>query len=199
MHLAHWAVGLVSSVLLLTPALAQTYRCGGDGAPLFYSDRPCYGTAPAKLAALGSVPTAQIFPRSATYSAPLPRAPDHLKFLSSECAALNDAVRTGPSRGVGRNVLADLQSEYQRKCSEDDQSARQQSAQEMNRNRDQERAARALAVNEKAQERMRSEQCDGMRDVIQTKRARLADLGPADLSALQAFESSYNSRCVRKR
>jgi len=52
-------------------------------------------------------------------------ASEILPYLSPGCAELNDAMRTGPSRGVHGDVLSQLQREYRTKCGDEESLAYQ--------------------------------------------------------------------------
>jgi len=175
-----------------TLAFAQAYRCGGSGGSPYYSDRPC-AAASAQIRSYGPVPASQYFHAG---SSSLPKAPEHLKYLRSECASINDAIRTAPSRGIGHGVISDLHDEYNRKCAEDDQRARSLLAQEQSRQSQARSQVQDQATRQLAQARAQSQQCDAMRDVITLKRRREAALNPTEVAALRSLEAAFNQRCL---
>ncbi len=203
--MARWLRHVVS-VLCLTaaassPALAQVQRCF-DGARVYYSDRGCGSGSQDKLRQIGPAPAPNESRRSSyavkpTTSVP-PRAPAHLPYLVPECASISDAIRTAPSRGVGRDVVAELRREYDDKCREADQLARDQARKAQRAERDQRLAELKAGEIARIQSQREAEQCDGMRDVIQSRRARIGQLNELDLAAMRRLESTYNERCLRR-
>ena len=193
MRLQHLPL-LAVYILATTAAQGQTYRCSSSSGT-YFSDRPCasIGT-PTRLGAIGparSVPD--------PYSPPLPGAPraqEHVKYLSAECASINEAIRTGPSRGVRGNVLNSLQNEYRQKCELEDQDARKQVRDDERRQLQTKLAQRESAKAQRQQSEIRSAQCLGMRDVISLKRKRENELNDKEVSALRDLERSYNERCL---
>ncbi len=187
---------LVLGLLSLTPsAYGQTYRCS-SGSGTYYSDRPCtvIGT-PGKLGAIGPSRAEPATP----YSPPLPGAPkaqEHVKYLSAGCASIAEAIRTGPSRGVRRDVLDSLQDEYRQKCALEDQEARKQVRDDESQSLRAKVAERDLARAQRQQSEIRSAQCLGMRDVIALKRKRESQLNDKEVLALRDLEASYNERCI---
>jgi len=171
----------------------STYRCNVQGRQVL-SDRPCAPGANTNLSNYG--PTQHDpGPMRPTPSGSLSRAPDHLQYLSTECAQLNDAMRTASARGVGHGVQRDLQIEYQSKCADDDSEARRRVWQDKSAQRQARRDEREARVNEKAQTQREREQCHEMLRILHTKRQRKDALTPGEQADLQRFEDNYNGRC----
>jgi len=177
--------------LLSTATVAQTYRCTADGRS-YYSDRPC--AAEPKLQSYGGR-DAQV----ATYT-PLPqgapRAEEHLKYLGSECAAISEAVRTAPARGVRHAEVNALRKDYEAKCAYEDRDARarvnsdrQQQYQEHQARKD------ADARSQKAAAAQR-DRCVGMRDVIAVRRKHASELNAKEQDSLRALEKTFNEVCL---
>lgn len=185
------ALVALTTAVMACPAVAATYRCEINGT-LYISDRPC-AAAPAKApGGLGAIGPAR---QPATYlsRAPgTPSAPEHLRFLSQPCAQLNDAIRTAPARGVSSSNIGELRREYQQKCSEDEQYARQQLSDAQRQERD--------AVNRQRKEAERSQQevarlqqrCVALRDALRSQRAG------ADEAARRVAMDAYNNDCLGK-
>jgi site-specific DNA-cytosine methylase len=171
---------------------AQTYRCNVQGRQVL-SDRPCAPGAHTKLSNYG--PTQREVPARPVQHASIGRAPDHLQYLSTECAQLNDAMRTATARGVGYEVQRDLRVEYQRKCADDDSEARRQAWQDKSAERQARRDERDARANEKAQTQREREQCHEMLRILHGKRQRATALTPGEQADLQRFEDNYNARC----
>ncbi|WP_457427585.1 hypothetical protein [Roseateles sp. P5_E7] len=175
-------------LLAATTAHAQTYRCIVGGTT-YLSDRPCAPTnaSPARLVAAGATQqTASTTYRSSTPS--LQPAPDHHRYLSQRCAEVNDAIRTAPSRGVGRSVVTDLQREYRSHCTEDDAYARERLSEDRNRQREGERHTRQEAAQSRQESQRLQERCIALRDAIRTRRAQ----GDKATTA----EEAYNANCL---
>jgi hypothetical protein len=178
--------------LAASAAQAQTYRCTSGGAT-YFSDRPCGAAAPAQLRAIG--PTRATTP----YVAPLPGAPkaqDHVKYLSPDCASISEAIRTAPARGVRGDVVGSLHEEYRQKCALEDQDARRQANQEQVQAQQVKLAQRESAHSARVQAAQAQERCAGMRDVIALKRKRESALNDKEIEALRSLEATYNQGCV---
>jgi hypothetical protein len=174
-------------------------RCTDAKGQTVLSDRPCV-SAPAQLGSYG--PQQQAQPRyggaqSTSYQPPLQRAPEHLKHMSGECARLNEAIRTAPSRGLRYDVIRELRDEYAGKCREEEWDARAQQNQDERRER-QAREARQHTerAGREAQARQR-EQCGQLQEVLQARRRNLDTMTEGDRAALARTQASYDERCVR--
>jgi len=177
-----------------TAAHAQTtYRCNVQGRQVL-SDRPCTSGASSALKTYGPTEREPAPTRPTQYGA-VTRAPDHLQYLSPECAQMNDAMRTASARGVGHAVQRDLHMEYQRKCADDDSEARRQVYQDKSAERQARRDERTARTNEKAQTQREREQCHEMLRILHAKRQRATTLSPGEQADLQRFEDNYNARC----
>jgi len=172
------------------PAAAQSYRCSAGGQN-YYSDRPC--NASTRLQSYGPAPT---YPR---YTPTLPgvsKAQDHVKYLSSGCASISEAIRTGPARGVRSDVIQGLQEEYRQKCAVEDQDARAQAQRDANVQRQAQVAERQQGAVQKQQAAELAARCSRMRDVISLRRKREAELNAKEVDALRALERTYNEVCL---
>lgn len=171
---------------------AAPYRCTSNG-QVYYSDRPCSGQT--QLQAYGPVRT---YPQMTPYRPELPKAPEHLQYLSTACASINEAIRTGPSRGVRRDVIQGLYEEYRQKCSVEDREARSRVRQDQMRAEEAQQAQRSQSRLAQQQAQVRSDRCDGMRDVIALKRKREAELNAKEIEALRSLERTYNDVCISR-
>lgn len=194
-----WLLALVALVLAL-PAQAQGYRCS-SGKGSVYSDRPCPADGSTRLGGYGPVEEAPPVRRSI---APLPaaRAPEHLSYMSAECASLNDGLRTAGQRGLSPSTQAELRDDYNRRCSADESQARQRWSQEQMRSRqgqrEEQRQTKAEAQREQVQQQQLMSQCGEMRRIIAAKNERLATLTPGEVGDLRRFEANYTARCVTR-
>lgn len=188
----------LAGALAAGAAQAQAYRCS-NGNAIYYSDRPCSGPPPSKLGAYGGGSRSQA--ERAPSPGYLPRAgkpQEHVKYLSSECSDIAEAIRTAPARGVRGDVISGLRDEYQQKCALQDEEARRQHRQDERARSDQLRAERESLALKRDEARRQSEQCNGMRDVIALKRSREKSLNETEVAALRSLESSYNGRCLNR-
>jgi hypothetical protein len=187
----------VAALATLWPASAVhaqvAYRCNVQGRQVL-SDRPCAPGAHTSLSGYGPTQREPAPTRPTRYGT-VGRAPDHLQYLSPECAQMNDAMRTASARGVGHAVQHDLRAEYQRKCAEDDSEARRQASQDKSAQRQARREERQAQANEKAQTQREREQCHEMLRILHAKRQHKATLPPGEQADLQRFEDNYNARC----
>lgn len=190
-----------SAALLLAACCAGAWaqrtvnRCVVGG-QVVLSDKPCNAGGATQLTAIGpqAQPRTQSMPPS--YQPGLPRAPEHLRYLSPECAQLNDAIRTAPSRGIGYATIGELRAEYGRKCSEDESQAQMQRYQDESRQRQDRQAARRAEQAEVAAVQRQREQCAQLQEVLQSRRRREATLNDADRAALARSQASYDARCL---
>jgi len=183
--------GWTASALAAGPT---EYHCNGDGVS-WTSSRPCPGTARTELRGLGSGQQATTYQPS--YVPPVEKAPDYLPYLSIECAQLNDAIRTGPSRGLKSGPMSELQADYRKRCSEDDYLARKQLREADKQQQDQRRDEQALAKADKSRAQISAEQCYEMLRILHGKRQRVATMSDGEKADLQRFEDNYKNRCPR--
>lgn len=146
------------------------------------------------LAALASDAFAQRYYSSGSnYNRP-PDPPAHYNFMSGDCRSLNDALRTGPSRGLTRESMSNLDREWSQRCLDDERDARR-------RLYEQQRDGRLARADEKRvesatmqQNAAKKQQCDEMLRILGSKRKR-TDLSEGEKADLQRFESNYRERC----
>ncbi|RQP25308.1 hypothetical protein DZC73_10795 [Albitalea terrae] len=176
-------------------AAAQVYRCSSSSGT-YISDKPCGGVPSGKLGMVGPTDRRQDYNVGSSSITPsVGKAPDHLAYLSPECAQLNDAIRTAPARGLKYDVINDLRNEYRRKCSEDERNAYQQLAQQQRGERDARQsqiAAQQQQANESARNR---EQCGELLRILTAKRRQEATMTPGEKADLQRFQANYEQRC----
>lgn len=179
-------------------ALAQSYRCTGHNGGYYYSDRPCQNVGPAstKLGGYGPAPEPVARPRPVQLPS---RAPEYVKYMSSECASLHDGLRTASSRGLTHQTISDLRWDYDRKCRNDETQARNRESQEQQNDQRQRRDAQAQSAEavqrEQAQVQRTGAQCGEMRRIIASKHERIATLSPGEIADLKRFEANFAERC----
>lgn len=178
----------VSGLLGATAAHAQAYRCIVGGTT-YISDRPCAPTNPSPARVVGAGATQPHVATTYRASTPnLPPAPEHQRYLSQRCAEVSDAIRTAPSRGVGRNTVADLQREYRSQCADDEAYAQERVSQDRMQQRETTRSARRQAELSRQESQRLQERCIALRDTVQLRRAQ----GEKATTA----EDAYNANCL---
>lgn len=186
----------VSAAAMLAAAGASaqtTYRCSNGGS-VYFSDKPCNNSG--KLGVMAAAPTRQEWqPNDRSYTPQLPKAAEHLAYLSGECASLNEAVRTAPSRGLRGQALTDLYATYRDKCSEEDTEARRRLYQQKSTERSERQAEQRAQQQAQAQVALGKEQCQEMLRILHGKRQRIDTLTDGEKRDLQLFESNYEGRC----
>lgn len=184
-----YLIALALSVLSISAGVsAQTrYTCNSNGRT-YQSTQPCPGGG---LVYYG--PTNN----QLQYEAPMPKigqAPANLKYLSPRCAALNDAIRTGPARGLKHDTLNQMRQEYSSECAEDDSEASNRVSQDRSQQRQQTHAAKAAETLDKERAKLHEQQCGESKRILFTKRAR-TDLNEGEKAELRRFEENYRNRC----
>ena len=191
--MTHWALGWL--LMLAAPAAfsQSIYRCH-NGAGNYISDRPCQSAgAPAELKSIGPVPERPSYNRD--YTPSMQKAPDILPYLGAECAQMNDAVRTGPTRGLKSAAMSELVTNCRLRCAEDEQLAYQKMRQARNDERDQRKVAQAAESAEVARAKLSVEQCNEMLRILTSRRQRVASMSPGEQHDLELFEANYRARC----
>lgn len=188
---------LVASLMVAPSASAQSlYRCK-SGNSTYVSDRPCTTGAGASLGTIGpqggNNNTYQ--QPSSTYVQRAPKTAEHVGYLSSACADIAEAIRTGPSRGVRGDVISGLHEEYRQKCADDDAAARQRLAEDRRNERDARRSVQTAAQQQQQQTRIASEQCNELLRILGAKRRQTATMNDGERADLQRSETNYAERC----
>ncbi|MBC7917979.1 MAG: hypothetical protein H7Y28_09235 [Rhodoferax sp.] len=166
------------------------YVCRQSNGSTTISDRPCNDSG-APVVAYGPTqqqPTFSNIPKS-------PDAPEHLKYLGSRCASMNDAIRTGPSRGLTYQTQAELQRSYRRDCAEEESQAYRQLSEDRRSSQTAKQESQRQANAEKQQSALKQQQCDESKRIIHTKSAR-TDLNDGERAELARFKENYQARCL---
>lgn len=193
---------LVTLTLVSTQASAQTYRCVSGGTT-YIADRPCQPVSPQsnKLVSVGSLksPSTYTSSQSSYYrgSSQLEQAPAHQKYLSGACASMADAIRTAPTRGINYQVISDLRREYDQKCKEEDRLARTQTYEDERRESAEKVKQLESAKDARTAHAQVEAQCNAMREVLASKRAKFDSMTPGEKTNFQTLQSSFNDRCVK--
>ena len=127
---------------------------------------------------------------------PIEKPPEHLQFQSPRCAELSEAVRTGASRGLGRQAQQELQDTYRQQCVDEESRARNLLRDERNRQRDaREREERSTRL-ELDREKLNRDQCAEMKRILQSKRQRLESMTAGERGDFERFEATWRTRCL---
>ena len=190
---AHVALVALIAMSAAPAAFGQSmYRCG-SGSGTYLSDRPCNVASPTVLRYIGPVAERPAYRQ--TYAPSMAKAPDILPYLSPACAEMNDAVRTGPARGLTGASMSELVTNYHAQCGEDEQRAHRQLQQAKSDARSEREAAQAAKNAERAQARLSVDQCHEMLGTLAGKRRRAASMTPGEQHDLELFETNYKARC----
>lgn len=165
------------------------YTCRTASGGYTVSDRPC-GSAPSGI--YYAPPLAQ--PTAQTYVPKIGEAPEHQKYLSPQCSAMSDAIRTGPARGVRHETTAELQRNYQRQCGDEESEARSKLAAERRDAKNQQKEAQQAVQASQQRSQLAQQQCDESKRILYVKKRR-TDLSEGEKADLQRFEENYKSRC----
>ncbi len=189
-----WLGAIVVVAVTASAAMAQTYRCR-SGQSTYLSERPCTTGAGSKISVYGPE-TSRYTPPGPSHPASVGKAPEHLGYLSPECATLNDAIRTAPARGVNYKVIGDLRTEYQAKCSEDDSEARQIVSKERSEKVMARRSEQAARKADQEQTQREREQCHELLRILHGKRQRLPQMNAGEKTDHERSEANYRDRCA---
>ena len=182
--LSFWAGGASAQAM---------YRCT-SGSSTYFSDKPCPNSG--KLGAMAAAPTRQEWQHNdRSYTPPLPKAAEHLAYLSAECASLNEAMRTAPSRGLRGQALADLHATYRNKCSHEEEQALRRFYEQKSTERKEREAEQKAQQQAQAAVTLGKEQCHEMLRILHGKRQRVDSMTEGEKRDLQRFEANYNERC----
>lgn len=195
------ALVFVGAGMLATAASAQSvYRCINSAGVARWQDRPC-GSAPAPELGVRAAPPAPPAYRQRSYGDMLPAATpasDHVKYLSPGCAEIQEAIRTGPSRGVRYDTLSQLQREYDRKCRDEDMEARRRARDDDEAQRESKQAQKMAQQQAKAQAQEEADRCRELLRLLNGRRARQATMTEGEKADLKRFEDSYHQRCTAR-
>lgn len=129
-----------------------------------------------------------------TYIPKAPDAPEHLKHLGPRCSSMNDAIRTGPTRGLTHETLGKLQKEYRRECAEEESEAMRKLSAERSDARKAKLDEKQAAVQQQQRTELAQQQCDESKRILHNKKRR-TDLTDGEKADLQRFEEAYRGRC----
>lgn len=189
----HIAAALWAALVMVPAAQSQTmYRCN-SGSGMHLSDRPCDSGSQAVTKSSGPASAPPLSGRAPVPSAPQP--PDIRPFLSPVCGQLNDAIRTGPSRGLSDVAIWELTDNYNWRCSAEELQAHQKLRQSRSPDAQQRQQAQTAQAIEQARARQTVEQCAEMLRSLSSRRLRAASMPAGERNDLELFEANYKARC----
>jgi hypothetical protein len=179
-------------ILTASQVLAQNYVCTRNNGTRYASSTPC---PPPGLVYYGPTQTQQSRPSN------LPAAPpagEELQYMSVECSAMYEGVRTAATRGVNYKDIATLRKDFNDKCSENQSEARRKLYQVKSEERkvkiEQTKSVERQVSVAKEEDDRRRMQCAEMRTTIANRKAR-ATLSDGEKNDLAIFEQRYRDRC----
>lgn len=173
-------------------AMAQTYRCT-KGSSTYYSDRPCKQEFGAIGPQQGHREPA--YQANTGYIPPVGKAPDHQRYMSATCASLNDAIRTGPARGLTSSTMNDMRNEYSAKCGEEERAAMKRAWEDRRQKGEEQRSQQMAEQAEQRRETTSREQCAELLRILAGKRRQFDSMNAGEKADFQRFEANYNQRC----
>ncbi|MCR5884044.1 hypothetical protein LRS03_14755 [Rhizobacter sp. J219] len=194
-HHHRCVLGALALVALAAWPAAQAqslHRCSDNG-KAYYSDKPCPANGATRITAYGPPPTRDAY--SGSSSTRLQKAPDHLSFMSPECASLSEAIRTARTRGVGYDTQQDLRDEFRRKCGEEEREARRQLHETEKQRRIEARDQRVAQQQERVQATMTLEQCREMGRIVAERKKRFDSMTPGERGDFERFQTNFGERC----
>ncbi len=187
------AAAVLALLMVVPAAQGQTmYRCNSGGG-MHLSDRPCDSGAQAVTKAAGPASAPSSSGRGSVPATPQP--PDIRPFLSPVCGQLNDAIRTGPARGLSDVAIGELTDNYNWRCSADELQAHQKLRQSRSPDAQQRQQAQTAQTVEQARARQTVEQCAEMLRSLSSRRQRAASMPAGERNDLDLFEANYKARC----
>ena len=192
------ALAIASLGLLPWAAVqAQTqYTCRDNDGNRYVMSRPCPPGLTTTGAAIAPLPDTSR--RDEPQVRPPLDVPEHHRYMSGRCRAVDESLRTASQRNTPPDVVAQLRREYQQDCREEESQAlsrisreRREAAQQQRESARQEQQAQQLT---REQEARRAEQCAESRRILATKKAR-TDLTPGEQADLRRFEDNVAARC----
>ncbi|MES2946414.1 MAG: hypothetical protein V4772_26400 [Pseudomonadota bacterium] len=184
-----------------SPVLAQApYSCKGSGGRYVPSYSPCEsGTASGMVyyPPAESRSSSSSYNQSQRYERPLPRAQDaepFVQYMGPMCAGLSDNIRTAASRGVSYERIGDMRREYNNKCEEEEQDARDRVYKAKGEKRLEKLEAMKSDKLDQERANIKAQQCGESKRILTNKKAR-TDLTDGEKMDLQRFEDNYRARC----
>ena len=189
---ARFLVGLALTTGLAGAQAQTLYRCT-NGTSSYLSDRPCDNGVRSRITMYG--PSERSPGRRDGMPSSVGKAEPHLAYMSVACADMSEGIRTGSARGLKSGALRELQDDYRRRCSEDEQNARRMLSQDEQRLRDEKRARVDADTRERKRTADTRDQCHEMLRILHQRRQRAEQLDAGQRADLARAEATYRERC----
>ena len=183
--------------LAVTPCQAQYNICQSANGTAYRSTSPCPPVTPSSptLVYRGPVDNGS---SQQSYTPSIGKAGEELRYMSAECASMQEAIRTAPARGIGASTQSELRRNFNEKCSEERSRATRQLYEEKSEKRrqaDSERQAeQKQTVAAQNAEKQRFAHCAEMRKSINDRKAK-PNPTEGERNDLARFEERYQERC----
>lgn len=191
------------TLLQAAPAAAQTrYSCRDESGTVYNLSRPCPQGMVTTAVSAGPVERRS---ESRDYaparrSSSVREAPDYQEYMSARCRTLQGSIRSASANGSSYEVIAGMQREYRRDCSDEESEAASRYYKERRESRLQRREEADRLQQEQwaeqEQEDRQARQCAESRRILAAKKAR-ADLTPGERNDLRRFEDNITARCAK--
>lgn len=191
------AFGLFASSA--SPVLAQApYSCKNSSGRYMPSYSPCSSGAANGMVYYPPVESSSSsYNQPQRYERPLPRAQDaepFVQYMGPMCAGLSDNIRTAASRGISYERINDMRREYNNKCQEEEQDARERVYKAKGEKRLEKLEAMKSEKLDQDRANIKAQQCGESKRILTNKKAR-TDLTDGEKMDLQRFEDNYRARC----
>ena len=195
----NWKMNLVTKFTFLlisfgvgALAFAQGHTCTRNNGTVYSSTLPCpkpgliiYGPTDTGIRSIPNYPK-------------LRPAGEELQYMSAECSAVSEGIRTAPARGLKYDVISQLQREFDGKCSEEQAQARKrlydERAQQRNGAQELQQNSQKLSLMSQQEKDRLFAQCAEMRKAIANRKAK-TNMTDGEKNDLVTFEQRYQSRC----
>lgn len=191
------------SFLGAEPVLAQTrYTCRDEGGAVYTLSRPCPKGMVTTAVSAGPVEQRSYRQESSTpqRSRVMRDEPDYMDYMSGRCRTLRTSIRAASANGSKYEVIAGMQREYRRDCSDEETEASSRYYKEQRESRrqrrDDERQQQEALQAGQEQDARRAQQCAESRRILAAKKAR-TDLTPGERNDLRRFEDNITARCAK--
>lgn len=191
------------SLAMASPASAQTrYSCRDEQGAVYTLARPCPKGMVTSAVSAGPVePRAEprsYAPTPSRRSSVMREVPEYESYMSGRCRTLQNSIRGASANGSSYDVIAGMQREYQRDCSDEESDAASRYYRERREARSQRRTEREreeqAQLAQEEQESRKALQCAESKRILAAKRAR-TDLTPGERNDLRRFETNVITRC----
>lgn len=186
-----------------SPAQAQArYSCRDEQGMVYTLSRTCPKGMVTTAVSAGPLQQysqpRDYMPSPSRRSSVVREAPEYQEFMSGRCRMLQNSVRGARANGSSYDVIAGMEREYRRDCSDEESEAASRYYRERRDARNQRRAEQErqqqVQLAQEEQEARKAQQCAESKRILAGKRAR-TDLTPGERNDLRRFEANVITRC----